>query len=81
LGIDANSGAALFCGHYARFQGILGGEALPSAARKVAACHVEELEQPETIQEQLVVPRLEIAPPAPVMVENDQRQRRRMVMP
>src|SRR5882672_9039107 len=41
---------------------------------------LEELEQPETIQEQLVVPRLEIAPPAPVMVENDQRQRRRMVI-
>ena len=41
---------------------------------------LEELEQPETIQEQLVVPRLEIAPPAPVLVENDQRQRRRMVI-
>jgi len=41
---------------------------------------LEELEQQETIQEQLVVPRLEIAPPAPVLVENDQRQRRRMVI-
>ena len=41
---------------------------------------LEELEQPETIQEQLVVPRLEIAPPAPVLVENDQTQRRRMVI-
>jgi periplasmic protein TonB len=41
---------------------------------------LEELEQPETIQEQLVVPRLEIAPPAPILVENDQRQRRRMVI-
>jgi periplasmic protein TonB len=41
---------------------------------------LEELEQQETTQEQLVVPRLEIAPPAPVFVENDQRQRRRMVI-
>jgi periplasmic protein TonB len=41
---------------------------------------LEELEQQETTQEQLVVPRLEIAPPAPVLVENDQRQRRRMVI-
>jgi len=41
---------------------------------------LEELEQQETIQDQLVVPRLEIAPPAPVLVENDQRQRRRMVI-
>jgi len=52
----------------------------PRRARKVAACMLEELEQQETIQEQLVVPRLEIAPPAPVLVENDQRQRRRMVI-
>ena len=37
---------------------------------------LEELEQQETIQEQLVVPRLEIAP-APVLVENDHTQRRR----
>lgn len=41
---------------------------------------LEELEQQETIQEQLVVPRLEIAPPAPVFVENDHTQRRRMVI-
>ena len=40
---------------------------------------LEELEQQET-QEQLAIPRLEIAPPAPVLVENDQRQRRRMVI-
>jgi protein TonB len=40
---------------------------------------LEELEQQET-QEQLVIPRLEIAPPAPVLVENDQKQRRRMVI-
>jgi protein TonB len=40
---------------------------------------LEELEQPDTI-EQLVVPRLEIAPPAPVLVENDNTQRRRMVI-
>ena len=40
---------------------------------------LEELEQQETIQEQLVVPRLEIAP-APVLVENDHTQRRRMVI-
>jgi TonB family protein len=40
---------------------------------------LEQLEQQET-QEQLVVPRLEVAPPAPVFVENDQRQRRRMVI-
>ena len=52
----------------------------PRRARKVAACMLEELEQQETIQDQLVVPRLEIAPPAPVLVENDQRQRRRMVI-
>jgi TonB family protein len=38
---------------------------------------LEQLERPET-QEQLAVPRLEIAPPAPA--ENDQRQRRRMVI-
>jgi len=41
---------------------------------------LEELEQQETIQEQLVVPRLEIASPAPVLVENDHTQRRRMVI-
>jgi TonB family protein len=41
---------------------------------------LEELEQQETTQEQLVVPRLEIAAPAPVLVENDQTQRRRMVI-
>jgi len=41
---------------------------------------LEELEQQETIQEQLVVPRLEIAPPAPVLAENDHTQRRRMVI-
>jgi periplasmic protein TonB len=41
---------------------------------------LEELEQQETTQEQLVVPRLEIAPPAPILIENDQRQRRRMVI-
>src|SRR6476659_10080120 len=41
---------------------------------------LEELEQQETIQDQLVVPRLEIAPPAPVLVEHDQTQRRRMVI-
>ena len=39
---------------------------------------LEQLERHET-QEQLVVPQLEIAPPVPV-VENDQRQRRRMVI-
>ena len=36
---------------------------------------LEELEQQETTQEQLVVPRLEIAAPAPISVENDQTQR------
>jgi TonB family protein len=41
---------------------------------------LEELEQQETTQEQLVVPRLEIAAPAPVLVEHDQTQRRRMVI-
>ncbi len=41
---------------------------------------LEELEQQETTQEQLVVPRLEIAAPAPISVENDQTQRRRMVI-
>jgi protein TonB len=40
---------------------------------------LEELERQET-QEQLVIPRLEIAPPAPLVVENDLRQRRRMVI-
>ena len=40
---------------------------------------LEELEQQET-QEQLVIPRLEIAPHAPVLVENDQKQRRRMII-
>ena len=39
---------------------------------------LEQLERHET-REQLSVPRLEIAPPAPVL-ENDQRQRRRMVV-
>jgi protein TonB len=39
---------------------------------------LEQLERHET-REQLTVPRLEIAPPAPVL-ENDQRQRRRMVV-
>jgi TonB family protein len=41
---------------------------------------LEELEQQETTQEQLVIPRLEIAAPAPVLIENDQTQRRRMVI-
>jgi protein TonB len=41
---------------------------------------LEEIEQQETAQEQLVVPRLEIAAPAPVLVEHDQTQRRRMVI-
>lgn len=41
---------------------------------------LEELEQQETAQEQLVVPRLEIAAPAPILVEHDQTQRRRMVI-
>lgn len=41
---------------------------------------LEELEQQETTQEQLVVPRLEIAAPAPISVENDQTQRHRMVI-
>ena len=40
---------------------------------------LEELERQE-LQEDLVVPRLEVAPPAPVLLENDQRQRRRMVI-
>ena len=40
---------------------------------------LEELEQQE-LQEDLIVPRLEVAPPAPVLLENDQRQRRRMVI-
>jgi protein TonB len=40
---------------------------------------LEELQQQE-LQEDLVVPRLEVAPPAPVLLENDQRQRRRMVI-
>jgi protein TonB len=39
---------------------------------------LEQLERPET-REQLAVPRMEIAPAAPV-AENDQRQRRRMVI-
>jgi len=39
---------------------------------------LEQLERQET-REQLAVPQLEIAPPLPV-VENDQRQRRRMVI-
>lgn len=39
---------------------------------------LEQIERQET-QEQLIVPRLEIAIPVPV-VENDQRQRRRMVV-
>ncbi len=39
---------------------------------------LEQLERHET-QEQLVAPQLEIAPPVP-MIENDQRQRRRMVI-
>jgi hypothetical protein len=48
----------------------------PERARKAGPRMLEELERQET-QEQLVIPRLEIAPPAPLVVENDQRQRRR----
>jgi TonB family protein len=40
---------------------------------------LEQLERHET-REQVILPRLEVAPPAPVVVENDQRQRRRMVV-
>jgi periplasmic protein TonB len=54
----------------------------PKCARKVGPRMLEELERPETqeLQEHLIIPRLEIAPPSPLFVENDQRQRRRMVI-
>ena len=52
----------------------------PERARKAGPRMLEQLERQET-QEQLVIPRLEIAAlPAPMVVENDQRQRRRMVI-
>jgi TonB family protein len=52
----------------------------PERARKAGPRMLEQLERQET-QEHLVIPRLEIAAlPAPMVVENDQRQRRRMVI-
>lgn len=51
----------------------------PKRAQEGGSRMLKELEQQET-QEQFVIPRLEIAPPAPVVVEHDQRQRRRMVI-
>ena len=69
-----------FFWYCARFQGILAAKPFPGAQGRWLPAMLEELEQQETTQEQLVVPRLEIAPPAPILIENDQRQRRRMVI-
>lgn len=60
-----------------RFQGILGDGSLPPL-QEGGFRMLEQLERQET-QEQLSVPRLEVAP-APPVAENDQRQRRRMVI-